>query len=147
MKKDAQISFDIKKNSEYAPVTVSFDASRSQVKDEDIVKFEWDYGDGTQPEIRDAVVPGHKYGQPGDYEIKLTVTTQSGKIYSTIKKLVLKPKQQDIEINVSMKTAPTYQEIDFTSDKSEGQITSYFWDFGDGGTSTKANPSYQYIKP
>jgi hypothetical protein len=44
----------------------------------------------------------------------------------------LKPKQQDIEINVSMKTAPTYQEIDFLSDKSEGQISSYFWDFGDG---------------
>jgi microbial collagenase len=46
-----------------------------------------------------------------------------------------------------MKSAPTYQEIDFLSDKSEGQISSYFWDFGDGGTSTKANPSYRYIKP
>jgi hypothetical protein len=37
-------------------VTVSLDASRSQVKNEDIVKFEWDYGDGIT-EIRDAIVP------------------------------------------------------------------------------------------
>lgn len=147
IKKDAQINFDIKKDSQYAPVIVTFDASRSQVKDENIVKFEWNYGDETQPEVRDALVPGHKYGKPGDYEVKLTVTTESGKIYSTSKKLILQPKPQTIEITTSMKTAPTYQEIDFLSDKSEGQITSYFWDFGDGGTSTKANPSYQYIKP
>lgn len=146
IKKEAQISFDIKKSSIYAPVIVSFDASRSQVKDENIVKFDWDYGDGEQ-ETRDAVVPWHKYGQPGDYEVKLTVTTESGKTYSTSKKLILQPKPQTIEITTSMKSAPTYQEIDFLSDKSEWQISSYFWDFGDGGTSTKANPSYRYIKP
>jgi len=146
IEKDAQIDFDIKKDSQYAPVIVSFDASRSQVKDENIVKFEWDYGDNTQPEVRDALVPGHKYTEAGDYEIKLTVTTESWKIYSTTKKLILQPTPQTIAITTSMKTAPTYQEIDFLSDKSEGQITSYFWDFGDGWTSTQANPSYQYIK-
>jgi PKD repeat protein len=68
-------------------------------------------------------------GKPGDYEIKLTVTTESGKIYSTSKKLILQPKPQTIKITTSMKTAPIYQEIDFLSDKSEGQIASYFWDF------------------
>jgi PKD repeat protein len=60
--------------------------------------------------------------------------------------LILKPKPQSIQITSSLKKAPTYQPIDFLSDKSEWQITSYFWDFWDGGTSTKANPSYQYIK-
>ncbi len=146
IKKEAQISFEIKKDSQYAPVIVWFDASRSQVKNENIVKFEWDYGDN-ETEITDSIVPGHKYSKPGDYEIKLTVTTESGKIYSTSKKLILQPKPQTVEINTSMKTAPIYQEIDFLSDKSEGQIASYFWDFWDGGTSTKANPSYQYVKP
>jgi PKD repeat protein len=146
IKKEAQINFEIKKDSQYAPVIVSFDASRSQVKDENIVKFEWDYGDD-ETEITDSIVPGHKYGKPGDYEVKLTVTTESGKIYSTSKKLILQPKPQTIKITTSMKTAPIYQEIDFLSDKSEGQIASYFWDFWDWGTSTKANPSYQYIKP
>lgn len=145
IKKEAQIDFDIKKDSAYAPVTVSLDASRSQVKNEDIVKFEWDYGDGIT-EIRDAIVPWHKYPVPWDYDIKLTVTTESWKQYSTSKKLVLKPKPQTIEITTSMKKAPVRQWIDFLSDESEWQITAYFWDFWDGNTSTQANPTHAYQK-
>lgn len=146
VKKEAQLIFDIKKSRDYVPVIASFDASKSQVKNENIVKFTWDYWDGTTPEITDAIVPGHKYSKPGDYIIKLSVTTESWKVFSATKKLILKPKPQSIKITTSLKKAPTYQPIDFLSDKSEGQITSYFWDFWDGGTSTKANPSYQYVK-
>lgn len=145
VKKEAQIDFDIKKDSTYVPVIVSFDASRSQVKDENIVKFEWDYGDGIT-ENRDAIVPWHKYAIAWEYDVTLSVTTQSGKKYSQTKKLILKPKPQTIEIKTSMKKAPIWQGIDFLSDDSEGQITAYFWDFGDGNTSTQANPTHRYTK-
>jgi hypothetical protein len=37
--------FDINKDSTYVPVVVSFDASKSMVKNENIEKFIWDYGD------------------------------------------------------------------------------------------------------
>jgi hypothetical protein len=37
------MTFEITKESNYAPVIVGFDASKSQVKNEDIVKFVWDY--------------------------------------------------------------------------------------------------------
>ena len=33
------------------------------------------------------------------------------------------------------------------SDQSSGEITSYAWDFGDGGTSAETNPSYTYVNP
>ena len=145
IKKEAQIDFDIKQDSTYVPVTVWFDASKSQVKDENIVAFEWDYGDGVT-ENRDAIVPGHKYALAGDYDVTLTVTTQTGKKYTQTKKLILKPKPQTIEIKTSMKKAPVLQGIDFLSDESEGQITAYFWDFGDGNTSTQANPTHRYTK-
>jgi PKD repeat protein/subtilisin family serine protease len=36
--------------------------------------------------------------------------------------------------------------VQFT-DRSTGEITSWRWDFGDGGTSTERNPSYTYQKP
>ncbi len=146
IKKEAQIDFDIKKDSTYVPVTVWFDASKSQVKDENIVSFQWNYWDGVQ-ENRDAIVPGHKYALPGDYDVTLTVTTESWKKFTQTKKLILKPKPQTIEIKTSMKKAPVLQGIDFLSDESEWQITAYFWDFWDGNNSTQANPTHRYTKP
>ncbi|NVP17166.1 PKD domain-containing protein [Candidatus Gracilibacteria bacterium] len=143
VKKDAIVDFEIQSSSEYAPVIVGFDASRSQVKDSNITKFIWDFGDGVTEE-RDAVVPGRKYSEPGDYNIKLTVVTTDGKSYSKSKKLILKPVPQSIEIKSSMKKAPTMQGIDFSSSNSNGQISSYLWDFGDGNTSNEANPTHQY---
>jgi hypothetical protein len=37
------IDFEIVQTSNYVPVNISFDASKSQVKDENIEKFVWDY--------------------------------------------------------------------------------------------------------
>ncbi|MDD2871982.1 MAG: PKD domain-containing protein, partial [Candidatus Gracilibacteria bacterium] len=145
IKKEAIITFDINKNSTYVPITVAFDASKSQVKNENIEKFIWDYGDGVSEE-RDAIVPGHKYTTPGDYIVKLKVITTSGKQYSTSRSLVLKPKPQSVKISSSMINAPVGQGIDFTSEESEGQIIGYFWDFGDGSTSVQANPTHAFKK-
>jgi len=42
---------------------------------------------------------------------------------------------------------PVIGEVPFTvsfTDESTGEITNYGWDFGDGGTSTEANPLHQY---
>lgn len=145
-KKEAIVDFDIIANSEYAPVIVKFDGSRSQVRDSNISKFIWDYWDWIKEE-RDAIVPWRKYAEAWDYDIKLTVVTSDWKSYSTTKKLILKPTPQSAKIKSSMKIAPTLQWIDFTSNESEWQISSYFWDFWDGNTSTEANPTHTYWKP
>jgi hypothetical protein len=50
------LELDIEKDTQYVPVTVRFDASRSRVLGQDIVKFEYDYGDGVV-EDRDAINP------------------------------------------------------------------------------------------
>jgi len=146
IKKEAIVDFDIIKNSEYVPVIIWFDGSKSQVRDSNIVKFIWNYGDWITEE-RDAVVPWRRYSEAWDYDVKLTVTTSDWKSYSTSKKLILKPTPQSAKIEVSMKKAPTLQWIDFTSNKSEWQIWAYFWDFWDGNTSTEANPTHTYWKP
>jgi PKD repeat protein len=59
-------------DSNYAPVTVRFDASKSFIKNDDIIKFIYDYGDGISEE-RDSINPGHKYIEAGDYTVSLTV--------------------------------------------------------------------------
>jgi PKD repeat protein len=52
-KKEAILDLQLKADSEYAPATVKFDASQSKIKDDNIVKFIYDYGDGIVEE-RDA---------------------------------------------------------------------------------------------
>ena len=145
IKKEAILTFDINKSTPYVPVTVSFDASKSQVKNENIDKFIWNYWDWVEEE-RDAIVPGHKYTTPWEYIIKLKVITTSWKQYTTSQSLVLKPKAQSVKISTSMLKAPIWQWIDFTSDESEWQIVWYFWNFWDWATSTEANPTHNYSK-
>jgi PKD repeat protein len=127
-------------------VIVKLDGSKSIVKNENIVKFIWDYWDGITEE-RDAIVPGHKYLKPWDYNIKLKVITENWKQYETSKKLILKPKPQSVKIKSSMKSAPVNSWIDFYSNESEGQIASYLWIFWDGQTSTQANPTHSFNNP
>jgi PKD repeat protein len=145
IEKDAIISFEIKPQNEYAPTIVAFDASVSKVKDENIVKFIYDYGDGVT-ESRDAINPGHKYLTEWNYLIKLTVVTEKWKEYSTSKSLILKAPLSQWKITVSLRKAPINQEIDFLSTWSIWQIVWYHWDFWDGNTSNEANPSYAYQK-
>lgn len=146
IKKEAILDFVINKNSDYVPVTVWFDASTSQVKDDNIEKFIWDYGDGIQEE-KDSIVQWHKYTSPWDYDVKLKVITTSWKEYTFVKKLILKPKPQSVKISSSMKSAPVKQWIDFSSDESEWQIVWYYWNFWDWNTSTEANPTHSYKQP
>ncbi len=141
------LDLQIKKSRDYVPIKVAFDASNSYIKWKDISKFIFDYGDWTPPDVRDAKNPGHKYIKPWDYTVKLTVVTTDWKEYSIEKKLILKPEPQKAEITASMKKAPIYTPIDFSSNKSSWEIVNYFWDFGDGKTSTEANPSHMYKKP
>ncbi len=145
IKKDAMLKIEITKNSAYAPVIVSFDASKSEVKNENIAKFIWDYWDW-EIEERDAIVPWHRYIKAWEYEIKLKVITTSWKEYSTSQKLILQPRPQTAKITTSMKKAPTLQWINFSSKESEWQIVWYFWDFWDWNISTEANPTHSYNK-
>jgi len=44
--------------------------------------------------------------------------------------------------NSDKEIARVGERINFTAENSEGGIKSYFWDFGDGNTSTETNPSH-----
>ncbi len=145
IKKDALLDLEIKpSDEEYVPINIEFDASKSEIKDENITKFIYDYWDWTPPEERDAINKWHRYTLPWNYNIILKAITSDWKEYSITKKLVLKPRPQIVKIKVSMKEAPKNQWIDFISSDSEWQIISYFWDFWDWESSTEANPTHEY---
>ena len=144
IKKDAILKLKIEPKSRYVPTFVKFDASLTKIKWKNIEKFIFDYGNWSPLDVRGSINSWHKYSLPWEYDVKLTVVTTDGSKYHLVKKLVLLPKPQEIDIEISMSEALVNQEIDFSSQNSQGQIISYFWDFGDGEVSTEANPSHSF---
>jgi len=59
---------------------ITFDASSSYDPDGTIVKYEWDFGDGSKAEGK---VVTHAYSKPGEYVVTLTVTDDGGARNST----------------------------------------------------------------
>ncbi|MBS1510018.1 MAG: PKD domain-containing protein [Bacteroidetes bacterium] len=103
----------------------------------------WDLGDGT---FSTAFEPVHTYNQVGSYNVRLiaTDTTTCNKVdtsaYFTITVYPIPTAGFTWSPNPPLENTRTY----FTN-QSVG-ATRYFWDFGDGGTSTDVNPSHQYNK-
>lgn len=144
--KDSQIKLDASISSEYAPATVQFDASNSKVKDDNIIKFIYDYWDGISEE-RDAKNSAHKYLKAWNYNVKLKVITEKWKEYSVSKLIILKEPPTSVSITSSMSKAPVWQYISFYSTSSQWQAVSYKWDFWDWETSTDPNPDHLFSKP
>jgi len=59
--------------------SIQFNASSSFDIDDDIVFYEWDFGDGT---TATGINPDHEFLEPGVYEVTLVVTDSKGNSYS-----------------------------------------------------------------
>jgi len=109
-----------------------------------IVRWEWDFGDGTTGFEQH---PKHVYAKAATYQV--TLKAYSGIICESIvtKTITVSPNPiaQFQTGNVCDKEAVVFQS---TSGVERGNIVSYHWDFGDGeGTSTLENPQYTYANP
>jgi len=104
----------------------------------------WDFGDGGTSMVAS---PSYTYQNPGTYTVKLTASSATGgsstKInegYITVSPSGSGPKAA---FTVDKRTGPKPLTVQFT-DQSTGGPTMWAWDFGDGGTSMVASPSYTY---
>jgi PKD repeat protein len=105
-----------------------------------ISSWSWDFDDGNTSTQQN---PTHVYSSSGVYNVELIVST-SANCKDTITKAV----QVFTEPSADF-TATTECETDTThftdnSSISSGSITSWFWDFDDGNTSTQQNPDHVY---
>lgn len=114
--------------------------------DGSITKWLWDFGDGS---IDSAQHPEHTYTALGNYNVSLQVKNSRGCITTLTK-------TRYIKLNDGIKagfnfTAPNScrppTPISFTNTSTGTGILSYQWDFGDGNTSTAANPVHVYTTP
>lgn len=107
-----------------------------------IIHWVWDFGDGSSPDNRRN--PTHIYKKNGFYPVTLSVATGYGCIGSEKKSV----KYGDIIAEVGVpKTGCLGSPVHFKDlTISDSAIKSWFWDFGDGSSSTQENPSHTYTK-
>ncbi len=124
---------------------IQFNGSGSYDTNGDSLAYSWDFGDGA---TGSGVSPVHSYTRGGNYTVTLVVS--DGKANSD----PAATSANIIEVNdppVADAGGPysgyTGQAISFNgsgSYDSDGSITNYLWDLGDGTTSNEINPSHSY---
>jgi PKD repeat protein len=108
------------------------------------VTHAWTFGDGNTSSLEN---PSHTYMSNGAYEVCHTVTDVNGNCTDTY--------CDSVYVNTNPNPGPCqssfywYQDSSTTQtvmmfNNSNGNALSYYWDFGDGNTSTQAYPTHQY---
>jgi PKD repeat protein len=121
---------------------LSVDGSSSSDPDGTISSYAWDFGDGV---TGTGATAQHTYAAGGAYTVKLTVTDSQAASGTVSKQITVS------SANVAPKAAFTTGATNLalsvdgsTSSDPDGTISSYAWDFGDGGTGTGATAQHTY---
>jgi len=112
--------------------------------EDDIISRTWDFGDGT---TSNAINPVHSYPSDGSYTISLTVRTRNAQETFTSPAFVTVQTGGTRVDFVADRTNIVVDELVYFTDLTvspSAPVTAHFWDFGDGGTSTVANPNHQF---
>lgn len=113
-----------------------------------IIGWNWSFGDGTS--YSGEIPPVHTY-DVGVYDVRLIITTQNGCTDTIIKPGYIEVGKIDL-VDFSLFESPqcVKRNIDFTNQSvitaphTPDEVT-YFWDFGDGSSSTDKDPSHSYV--
>jgi len=125
---------------------LSFSGSESTASDGSSLElFEWDFeSDG----VVDAVGSerSHRFDLEGEYTVTLRVTDSIGEVDEDSLTVTV-TNREPIASFTWLPLEPTVlAEVEFndTSVDLDGSVASWFWDFGDGGTSFQEDPSHLY---
>ena len=123
-----------------APIVVQF----NDLSTGNPTNWLWDLGNNTTSTIQN---PSTTYINPGTYTITLTVTNDDGSNTKTVVNYINvlpNPTVNFKGIDSGTSCPPkTVQFTDLSNPNIPGNV-SYYWDFGDGNTSTAQNPSHTY---
>ncbi|NJM16434.1 MAG: PKD domain-containing protein [Bacteroidales bacterium] len=128
---------------EFTKVVNGFTVNFSDKSLGNITNWYWDFGNGKFANVKN---PVHTYQAPGYYWVTLSVFDSVGGCQGFLGK--------DVFIDDGSGTGNCLADfakiVDSNkvifSDKSIGNITNWYWDFGDGTTSVLKNPVHKYAK-
>jgi PKD repeat protein len=116
-----------------------FDGTGSSDPDGSVVSYAWDFGDGA---TATGATPSHDFVTSGSRDVTLTVTDDEGTTGSLV--VPVPVTRHNADPTASFTTSCTFLDCTFdanASGDSDGSITSYEWDYGDGATETTTGPS------
>ncbi len=104
-------------------------------------KFYWTYGNGNYDTIRS---PAVNFPTSGIFDVCLRVYDPISKTNSqTCNKVSVGTITCKLNASFSFFADPVTNIVEF-SDQSDGDLSYWYWNFGDGSTSTSQNPVHQY---
>lgn len=117
-------------NAGEVPLQISFDGSGSSTDEGTIVDYIWEFPN-TEP-IHYGSKISFLFKQIGNFPVKLTVLTSTGKISSTETIVSSRAPNVRSEFLYSPKIGSAPLNVTFNPISSKGLVREYLWDFGDG---------------
>jgi gliding motility-associated-like protein len=107
--------------------------------------YQWNFGDGATSTIPS---PSHLFSSIGPFDVSLTVTNFSGCTNTATKNVSTIYAEPQAEFTAPIQVCAG-SSANFTdqSTVAGSTITQWIWDFGDGTTSSTANPPHIYSTP
>ncbi|MCS7188236.1 MAG: PKD domain-containing protein [Bacteroidia bacterium] len=102
------------------------------------VIYIWVWGDGIRDTLPNQNAPTHTYSQPGNYNLELVAVSSDGCRDTARVSIVAHPRPTAAFTPTQVTQTQPNTQVTFNN-QSQG-ATSYFWDFGNGQTSTAQNP-------
>ncbi len=130
--------------------TIQFNGTATDPDGDDIVAWQWDFGDGNTSDEQN---PTHQYPTGGTFDVTLTVTDERGVTGEVTKTLEIEGPPNEpptiTELTADPQNPAVDQDVDFEvavddPDQPEGTPFEYAWDFGDETTSTVASPTHSF---
>jgi len=151
-----QASFTYTPLEPYVNMSVTFDASSSTAEgyNDTIIKYEWNFGDGTPKVTETTPTTTHVFTEVGTYTVTLNVTDNEGLWCLTSKPITIKPPTGPTASFTWSPSAPgVNQTVTFDASESlpgwngtaQTPIISYEWNFGDGNTTIVTTPTITHI--
>lgn len=106
------------------------------------LSYFWNFGDGDTSTLKD---PVHSYNQAGNYIVKLMVVSDKSCYDSMSRTVVVKPgPKAGFNVNDTDLCLKNNLFNFINTSTSVGNNPKYFWQFGDGDTSSQVNPSHSF---
>ncbi len=141
-------AFTITPDSVSGSTAMLFDASMSEDPDGKVLGYQWDFGDGA---TGSGMRVSHEFPGPGAYPVRLTAWDDAGKAGSTMSQVFVGSTDglpvASFTASSLSGTAPLSITVDGRASRDDGVITSYRWDFGDGGTGLGPVANHEYAVP